>query len=127
MRRITALAAVLLVGLLGLALAAPSSDVSLPAPAITTMSEADAAGLGRGGGGGEGARTQVGSRTASLLQNELAPLFFIIVAIALAVAAFQRNAGAAVAILVAAVVVGAFLLVPEQVETLFRSIYQFVL
>ena len=127
MRRITALAAVLFVGSFGLALAAPSTDVGLPVPAITTMSEADAAGLGRGGGGGEGGRIQVGDRTASLLQNELAPIFVLVVAIALAVAAFQRNAGAAVAILVAAVIVGAFLLVPDQVETLFRSIYQFVL
>jgi hypothetical protein len=90
------------------------------------VSHADAA-IGRGGEGGEGARTQVGSRTASLLQNELAPLFFIIVAIALGAAAFQRNAGAAIGILVAAVVIGAFLLVPDQVESLYRSIYQFVL
>jgi hypothetical protein len=127
MRKLTALGALLLVGSFGVALSAPSADVGLPVPAITTVSEASAAGLGRGGGGGEGARTQVGSRTASLLQNELAPLFFIVVAIALAVAAFQRNAGAAVAILVAAVVVGAFLLVPDQVETFFRSVYQFVL
>jgi hypothetical protein len=32
-----------------------------------------------------------------------------------------------VAILVAAVVVGAFLLVPDQVEAFFRAIYDFVL
>jgi hypothetical protein len=126
MRRLTALGALLLVGSFGVALSAPNADVGLPVPAITKMTEADAA-IGRGGGGGEGARTQVGSRTANLLQSELAPLFFIVVAIALAVAVFQRNAGAAVAILVAAVVVGAFLLVPDQVESLYRSIYQFVL
>lgn len=126
MRKLTALGALLLVGSFSVALSAPSADVGLPVPAITTVSEADAA-IGRGSGGGEGARTQVGSRTADLLQNELAPLFFIVVAIALAVAAFQRNAGAAVAILVAAVVVGAFLLVPDQVESLYRSIYRFVL
>lgn len=126
MRKLTALGALLLVGSFCAALSVPSADVGLPVPAITTVSEADAA-IGRGGGGGEGARTQVGSRTANLLQTELAPLFFIIVAIALAVAVFQRNAGAAVAILVAAVVVGAFLLVPDQVESLYRSIYQFVL
>ncbi len=126
MRKLTALGALLLVGFLGVALAAPSSDVGKPVPAITTVSSAEAA-IGRGGGGGEGARTQVGSRTASLLQNELAPLFFIIVAIALGAAVFQRNAGAAIGILVAAVVIGAFLLVPDQVESLYRSIYQFVL
>jgi hypothetical protein len=126
MRKLTALGALLLVGFLGVALAAPSSDVGKSVPAITTVSSAEAA-IGRGGGGGEGARTQVGSRTASLLQNELAPLFFIVVAIALGAAAFQRNAGAAIGILVAAVVIGAFLLVPDQVESLYRSIYQFVL
>ena len=126
MRKLTALGALLLVGFLSVALSAPSADVGLPVPAITTVSEADAA-IGRGGSGGEGARTQVGSRTANLLQNELAPLFFIVVAIALTVAVFQRNAGAAVGILVAAVVIGAFLLVPDQVESLYRSIYQFVL
>ena len=126
MRKLTALGALLLVGSLLAALSAPSADVGLPVPAITTVSHADAA-IGRGNGGGEGAHTQVGSRTASFLQNELAPLFFIVVAIVLAVAAFQRNAGAAVAILVAAVVIGAFLLVPDQVESFYRSIYQFVL
>jgi len=126
MRKLTALGALLLVGLIGVALSAPSGGVGLPLPAITTVSEADAA-IGRGGGGGEGARTQVGSRTANLLQSELAPLFFIVVAIALGVAVFQRNAGTAVAILVAAVVIGAFLLVPDQVESTYRAIYNFVL
>jgi hypothetical protein len=61
------------------------------------------------------------------LQSELAAIFFIIVAIGISVPIFQRNAGGAVAILVAAVVIGAFLLVPQQVEALFRSVYQFVL
>jgi hypothetical protein len=126
MPKLTTLVALLLVGWLGVALAAPSADVGIPVPAITTVPQAQAA-IGRGGEGGEGARTQVGSRTAALLQNELAPLFFIVVAIALGAAVSQRNAGAAVAILVAAVVIGAFLLVPEQVESLYRSIYQFVL
>jgi hypothetical protein len=126
MRRLTALGALLLVGSLGVALAAPSADVGLPVPAITSVSQAHAA-IGRGGGGGEGGQGHVGSRTASLLQNELAPLFFIVVAIMLSAAVFQRNAGTAVAILVAAVVIGAFLLVPDQVESFYRSIYQFVL
>ena len=54
-------------------------------------------------------------------------MFFVVVGIALGVAVFQRNAGAAVAILVAAVVVGAFLLAPNQVESLYRTIYSFVL
>ena len=126
MRKLTALGALLLVGFLGVAAAAPSADVGLPVPAITTMSHADAA-IGRGSGSVEGGRTQVGSKTAALLQSELAPLFFIVVAIALGAAVFQRNAGTAVAILVAAVVIGAFLLVPDQVESLYRSIYSFVL
>ena len=39
----------------------------------------------------------------------------------------QRNAGAAVALLVAAFVIGAFLLVPDQVESTFRTLYNFVL
>lgn len=126
MRRLTALGALLLVGFLGVAAAAPSADVGGPVPAISTISHAEAA-IGRGGESGEGGRTQVGSKTASLLQSELAPLFFIVVAIALGAAVFQRNAGAAVAILVAAVVIGAFLLVPDRVESLYRSIYNFVL
>jgi hypothetical protein len=126
MLKFTALVALLLVGWLGTALAAPSADVGTPVPAITTVSNAQAA-IGRGGAGGGGSQTQVGSRTASLLQDELIPVFFIVVAIALGATVFQRNAGAAVAILVAAVVVGAFLLVPDQVESLYRKIYQFVL
>lgn len=126
MRRLTALGALLLVGFLGVAAAAPSADGGQPVPAITTVSHADAA-IGRGGGAGAGGRTQVGSKTATLLQSELAPLFFLVVAIALSAAVFQRNAGAAVGILVAAVVIGAFLLVPNQVESLYRSIYNFVL
>jgi hypothetical protein len=126
MRRFTVLAIVIAVGSFGVALAAPSADVGFTVPAISRISHADAA-IGRGGGGAEGARTQVGSRTASWLQSELAPLFFIIVAIVLATAAFQRNAGAAVAILIGAVVIGAFLLVPQQVESFFRAVYQFIL
>jgi hypothetical protein len=126
MRRFTALGALLLVGFLGVAAAAPSAGVGGPVPAISTISHANAA-IGRGGQSGEGGRTQVGSKTATLLQSELAPLFFIVVAIALGAAVFQRNAGAAVGILVAAVVIGAFLLVPDQVESLYRSIYNFVL
>ncbi len=126
MRKLTALGALLLVGTLGLALAAPGADVGLPVPAITTVSRADAA-IGRGGGGGEGGRPQVLSRFASFLQGELAAIFFIVVGIALGAVSLQRNAGAAVAILVAALVIGAFLLVPEQVESFFRSIYQLVL
>lgn len=126
MRRLTALGALLVVGLLGVAAAAPSTDLGLPMPAITTMSHADAA-VGRGGGASEGAQTQVLKRVATLLQSELAAIFFIAVAVGLAVTSGQRNAGAAVAVLVAALVIGAFLLVPDQVETFFRSIYSYVL
>lgn len=126
MRKLVALGALLLVGLLGVAAATPSADVSSPL-AIGTISNAEAA-VGRGGGGGEGGgKPGVLSRTASLLQSELAAIFFVIVAIGLAVPIFQRNAGTAVALLVASFVIGAFLLVPQQVEALFRSIYQFVL
>lgn len=127
MRRLTALGALLLVGSFGVALAAPSADVGLPVPAITTVSEADAA-IGRGGGGGGGGgHPGVIDRLASLLASEIAAGFYIAVAIGLSVAVMQRNAGAAVALLVAAFVIGAFILVPNQVESLFRSVYQFVL
>jgi hypothetical protein len=127
MRRFTALGVLVLVGSFCAALSAPSADVGLPVPAITSVSEADAA-IGRGGGGAEeGGQSQVLKRTASWLQGELSAIFFIIVAAVLAAAAFQRNAGAAVGILVAAVVIGAFLLVPDQVESLYRSIYRYVL
>jgi hypothetical protein len=126
MRRLTALGALFLVGFMGVAAAAPSADVGQPVPAISTMSHADAA-IGRGGAASEGGQGQVGSKTATLLQNELAPLFFIVVALALTAAVFQRNTGAAVGILVAAVVIGAFLLAPDQVESFYRSIYNFVL
>jgi hypothetical protein len=126
MRRSTALGAVLLVGLLGAMLFAPGADAGLPVPAIGTISEATAA-ISRGEGSSEGGQTQVGSKTAAWLQGELAPLFFIVVAIALAAAVGQRNAGAAVLILIAAVVIGAFLLVPDRVESLYRAIYNTVL
>ena len=53
MRRLTALGALLLVGFLGVAAAAPSADVGEPIPAIITVSHAHAA-IGRGGGAGEG-------------------------------------------------------------------------
>jgi hypothetical protein len=128
MRRTIALGAALVVGSFGLAISAPSYDLGLPIPAITKMSEADAAGLGRGGGGAsEGGGTGVLQRLSSLLQNEFTSMFFLAVAIGLAVLVGQRNAGAAVGFLVAAFVIGAFLLVPDQVESLFRSTYQFVL
>ncbi len=126
MRRLTELGALLLVGFLAVAAAAPGTDVGLPMPAITTVSHADAA-IGRGGDQGQGGQTQVLKRTASWLQSELAAPFFIVIAIALAVVALQRNAGAAVGILIAAIVIGAFLLVPDQVESFYRSFYNFVL
>ena len=126
MRRSTALGALLLVGFLGVAAAAPSVDVGLPMPAITTMSHADAA-IGRVGGGSEGGQTQVLKRAASWLQSELASIFFIAVAIGLGVTVGQRNAAAAVALLVAALVIGAFLLVPDQVESFYRSVYSLLL
>jgi hypothetical protein len=127
MRKLTALGALLLVGFFGVALSAPSADVGLPVPAITTVSEADAA-IGRGGGGGGGGgHPGVIDRLASLVASEIAAGFYIAVAIGLSVAVMQRNAGAAVALLVAAFVIGAFILAPNQVESLFRSVYQFVL
>jgi hypothetical protein len=127
MRKLTALGALFLVGSLGVALAAPSANEGLPVPAITTVSHADAA-IGRGNGGAEGTGGHTGSRVASWLQGELTQVFFVLVAIGLGVAAFfQRNAGQAVAIFVGAVVVGAFLLAPDQVEAAFQRFYQFVL
>ncbi|HWC48429.1 MAG TPA: hypothetical protein VG448_06075 [Solirubrobacterales bacterium] len=127
MRRLTALAGLFLVGFLGVAAAAPGTDLGLPIPAITTTSHAQAA-IGRGGGGGsEGGQPGVLKRLGGLFQEEFAGLFFILVAIGLAVLIGQRNAGAAVGLLVAAFVIGAFLLVPNQVESLFRSVYNYVL
>lgn len=127
MRRLTALGALVLFGCLGAALSAPSADVGLPMPTITTVSSADAA-VGRGGGESEGGgQIQVLTRIGQIVEREFPKLFFPGVAILLSVAAVQRNAGAAVAILVAAVVIGAFLLAPDQVQSLFHAIYQFVL
>lgn len=126
MRKFTALGALVLVGFLGVAAAAPSADVDMPLPAITQLSHADAA-IGRGGGAGEGGSTQVGKKTASWLQEQAGPIFFIAVAFVLAGVSLKRDAGAAVAILIAAVVIGAFLLVPDRVEVLYRSIYNTVL
>jgi hypothetical protein len=127
MRKVLVLGALVLVCSMGFALAPPSNEVSAPGSAIFRLSQADAA-LGRGGAGNQaGGRPGVLSRLASLAQSELAAIFFIVVALFLAVPIFQRNAGAAVALLVASFVIGAFLLVPQQVETLFRSIYQYVL
>jgi hypothetical protein len=129
MRRSLVLGALLLAGFMAVGAAAPSADLGALAPAIARISEADAA-LGRGGGGGAGGgggHPGVLDRFASLIQDEFAAGFFIAVAIGLTITVVQRNAGAAVGVLVAALVIGAFLLVPNQVETLFRSVYQFVL
>ena len=57
----------------------------------------------------------------------MAGAFYIVVAIGLGVTVLQRNAGAAVALIVAAFVIGAFLLVPNQVESTFRTLYNVVL
>lgn len=126
MRRLTALGALLLVGFLGAA--APATDGGLSIPAITSVSHAEAAiGRGEGAGTGGGAGPGVLKRLGSLFQSELAGFFYVAVAIGLAVTVAQRNAGAAVALLVAAFVIGAFLLVPDQVESTFRNLYNFVL
>jgi len=127
MRRSIALAGLFLVGFLGVAAASPGADLGLPVPAITTTSPAQAA-IGRGGAGGsEGGQPGVLKRFFALIQSEVAAGFFIAVALGLAVMVGQRNAGAAVGLLVAAFVIGAFLLVPDQVESLFRSVYNYVL
>lgn len=131
MRRLTALGALILFGFLGAALSAPGADLGLPVPAITTVSHADAA-VGRGGGegeggGGGGGQIQVLTRIGQWFERELPQAFFPLVALGLGWAALQRNAGAAVGILVGAVVIGAFILAPDKVESLFRAIYQFVL
>lgn len=129
MRRLTALGAIFLVGFLGVALAAPGADVGPSVPAITGISQAEAA-IGRGEGAegeGGGAAPGVLKRLGSLIQGELAGFFYVAVALGLAVTVAQRNAGAAVALLVSAFVIGAFLLVPDQVESTFRTVYNFVL
>lgn len=127
MRRFIALAALLLVGLLGVAAAAPSADLGLPVPAITKATSAEAA-YGRGDGGSEGGGGPgVLSRLGTVLQSELAKVFYLGVACVLGAHLVQRNAGAAVAALVGAFVIGAFLLVPDQVEAAFRAVYNIVL
>ena len=128
MRRLTALGALLLVGFLGVAAAAPGADGGLSIPAITSITHADAA-IGRGEGAGTegGAAPGVLKRLTSVLQSEFAGIFYLVVALGLAMTVGQRNAGAAVALLVGAFVIGAFLLVPDQVESTFRTIYNFVL
>ena len=128
MRRLTALGAIFLVGVLGVAAAAPAADVGPSIPAITGISQAEAA-IGRGEGPGSegGGSPGVLKRLGTLIQGELAGFFYIAVALGLAVTVGQRNAGAAVALLVAAFVIGAFLLVPDQVESTFRTVYNFVL
>ena len=126
MRRARALGALVLVVCSAQAFAAPSADMGFGVPAISSVQQAQAA-IGRGGGGGEAGQTHVGTRTANWLQGELLPLFYIAVAAALIVATFQRNAGAAFAVLVAAVVIGAFLLAPDRVEAFFNAVYQIIL
>ncbi|MBS1861868.1 MAG: hypothetical protein JSS68_09165 [Actinobacteria bacterium] len=128
MRRLTALGAIFLVGFLGVAAATPGADVGPFTQAITGISQAEAA-IGRGeGSGAEGAGGPgVLKRLGSFLQSEVAGIFYIAVAIGLAVTVGQRNAGAAVALLVGAFVIGAFLLVPNLVEQTFRTLYNFVL
>lgn len=126
MRRARALGALVLVVCSAQAFAAPSADVDFGVPALSSVEQAQAA-IGRGGGGGEAGQAHALSKTATWLQGELIPLFFLVVAIVLGVVAFQRNAGAAVAILVAAVVIGAFLLVPDQVEAFLRDVYRLIL
>lgn len=125
MLRLSALVVAILVGTLGVAMAAPGSDAGLSIPAITTVETAEAA-IGRGEGGGDASGAQVSKRGAGWLQSFFTPLFFIGLALGLTALVVQRNAGAAVALLVASVVIGAFLLVPDQVESFYRSIYQFV-
>ncbi len=128
MRRLTALGALLLVGILGAAAAAPGAEGGLSIPAITSVSHADGAiGRGEGAGAEGGAAPGVLKRLGTLFQSELAGFFYVAVAIGLAVTVAQRNAGAAVTLLVAAFVIGAFLLVPNQVESTFRTLYNFVL
>ena len=126
MRRASALGALVLVICSAQAFSAPSADVGLSVPALSAVEQAQAA-IGRGGGGGEAGQSHVLSRTASWLQGELTSIFYVVVAVVLGVMAFKRDAGAAIAILIAALVIGAFLLVPDQVESFFRAFYQLVL
>ena len=129
MRKLIAIGALCLLGLLGAAMAAPSAEPSA-VQGITGITHAEAA-ISRGGGeeesGGGGSATQGGQKTAKLLQGWFTPLLFILTAIGIGVAASQRNAGQVVLVVVLALVIGAFLLVPDQMEGWFKQIYQFVL
>lgn len=92
------------------------------------LDKAEAAiGRGNGGAGGGADASQAGDKAATLLQGWVAPMIFILAAIGIGVAAFQRNAGMAVVVVVLALVIGAFTLVPDQVEAWFKDIYRYVL
>lgn len=132
MKRSILTVAACLVGLLGLIMAAPTTRyVASPSVNKLALISVDSAGaaISRGGaeGGGGGRASQVGSNTARLLQGVITPLIFILAAIGIGVAAFQRNAGMAVAVIVLALVVGAFTIVPNQVEGWFKEVYNFIL
>jgi len=132
MKRSILTVVVCLVGLLGAVMAAPTTTYVASSPldklALVSAEPAEAA-ISRGGGegGGGGRASQVGSNTARLLQGVITPLIFILAAIGIGVAAFQRNAGMAVAVIVLALVVGAFTIVPNQVEGWFKEVYNFIL
>lgn len=129
MRLFVLIGAVCVFGSFGALITMPVAGQAVPGLGdITSIEKADAA-ISRGGGGGEGggSASQAGEKTARLLQGWVAPLIFILTAIGIGIAAFQRNAGLAVVVVVLALVIGAFTLVPDQVEAWFKDIYRFVL
>jgi hypothetical protein len=134
MRKVIVIGAMCLVGTFGAAMAGPGGHSTGLVP-IPQTSEASAA-IGRGGGGGSegsseggsgGSALQVFPRLKTLAGTAIASLLFVITGAAIGVAAMQRNMGFAVVAVVLSMVIGAFVLAPDQVEAWFKSIYQFVL
>jgi hypothetical protein len=129
MRNSIAIGVLCVVGSFGAVMAAPSAELSSPVQGIANITHAEAA-VSRGGaeeGGGGGNATQGGANAAHLLQHWFTPLLFVLTAIGIGAASLQRNAGQVVLIVVLALLIGAFLLVPTQMEGWFKQIYQVLL
>jgi hypothetical protein len=128
MRKVIVIGALCLIGSFGAAMAGPGGQsIGL----VPHVSEARAAiGRGGGGGGGEGgggSALQVFPRLKTLVGTAIASLLFVVTGAAVGIAAMQRNMGLAFVAVVLSLVIGAFVLAPDQVEAWFKSIYQFVL
>jgi hypothetical protein len=127
MHKAIVIGALCLVGSFGAALAGPGGQ---PVGLIPHVTEAQAA-IGRGGGGGGegggGSALQVFPKLKTLVGTAIASLLFVVTGAAVGIAAMQRNMGLAFVAVVLSLVIGAFVLAPDQVEAWFKSIYQFVL